>query len=124
MVTIEIVVIASAVMFSLLIVGFLKYKITVNRKFKPVEIKEAEELARLIIKRKYKGRDYMRLFYSDFVKEFPSFETYNYTYFLQCLNPKNRERKNPDLIESVLIFLDKPVIVEGSIRHSNYLKGL
>lgn len=118
----QIIIISAVVIIAIFAIGYAWYTSYTNRKYKPIEIQEAEELAKQLIKRRYgKGCDHMKLFYDEFIKEFPVFESLNYTYILQCFNPNNRERKNADLIESALIFLGRPLIVEGSIRHDSYL---
>lgn len=99
---------------------YVRDKIATNRKFKPIPIREAEETVKaLIIKRYGKKKNHMRLFYEDFIQYFPQFDeqNYSYAYILHCLSPTNRSRSNPDLIESALIFFERPLIVEGSSRH-------
>lgn len=122
---IKVVIIIAVLVFVFIVLGYIIYTVNANRKFKPIEIHEAEILARNLIQKRYgKGRDFMKLFYDDFIKEFPGFDNYNYTYVLQCLNPNNRNRKNPDLVESALIFLGNPQLVVGSVRHDSYLNNL
>lgn len=102
----------------LLAVGifYLRDKLATNRQFKPIPIKEAEELLKELIEKRHGAhRNYMRRFYNDFIKDFPEYseEHYSYNYIRLCLSPGS-DKKNPDLIEKALIHFEKAMIVEGS----------
>ena len=116
---IEVVVIITALLFVGLIFLFLRYKLAVNRQFKPIPVKEAEAMVEALIARRYGRRKKSKQrWYQDFIKEFPQYAApnYNYDYLLQCIRPTTN-RSNPDFIETALRFFEKPLIVENSITH-------
>lgn len=106
----------------IMLVFYVRDKVMTNRKFKPIEIKEAEKLVKHLIRKRYgKRKDYMRKFYGDFIEAFPQFSDYNYDYVLHCLNPAN-QRTNPEMVENALRLLGKPLIVVGSLSHESFVK--
>ena len=101
---------------------YLRDKVATNRQFKPLSIKEGEDLLNKLMKKRHGAhRDYVRRFYDDFIIDFPEFseEYYSYNYIRQCLSPGS-DKKNPDLIEKALLHFEKVLIVEGSINFKKH----
>ncbi len=97
-----------------LVMLYLKDKVLTNKKFKPMAVKEAEQLVANLIRQRYgRKKNYLEVFLNEFMEEFPDWQTRTKKHLKMCINPNN-ERKNPDLLEDILKFFEKVYIVEGS----------